>query len=81
MVCDMVEKPTGTSIPGKEKNFVQFNLRLPLADHARLVEVAEHLALTPTSVLRMLVKRRHDAMLAEKWQNSARAMFPQGDES
>jgi hypothetical protein len=49
-----------------ERKAVSFNLRLPPADYDRLVALGDHLAITPTSVIRMLVKQRHDKMMVEK---------------
>ena len=44
----------------------QMNIRMSAAEEARLQRVAEHYALTPTAVLRMLVKRECDALPVAK---------------
>ena len=51
-----------------------FNIRLSVEDHQRLQELAHHYAITGTSVLRMLVKQRHDeAVLPQKMANARNA--------
>lgn len=43
---------------------VAFSVKMSAEDHQRLKDLAEHFAINGTAVLRMLVKREHDRVVA-----------------